>query len=752
MTRTAAATSSARPTRSRPRPRAATPFGWSRGDFVEFTLTHPTNAITVRYSIPDAPQGGGIRSPLEVAVDGRRAEAMTLTSAYAWLYADYPFSNDPQSDWLHPDWWRPPTETQVRPHRPNHFYDEQRLLLGKTYRAGAKLRLTVPVGAAADWTVVDLLDYERVAEPKHRPARAVPVTRFGADPSGRRDSSAAFDAAIAYARRKPGRRPVVWIPEGTFKVTRHIIVDDVAVVGAGNWYSVVTGPATPLENPDPDPECPTCEPSRTDSVGFYGKWAEDGGSHNVRLADFAIVGEISERVDTDEVNGIGGALSDSVVEGLYIQHTKVGIWLDGPGRDLLVRDNVIVDQMADGINIRKGWRNVRATNNFFRNTGDDAMAMWSNIEHDAGNVYDHNTIQTPVLANGIAIYGGEDNTVSDNLVADPVREGSALHAGFRHASTDFRGHLTFARNTTVRAGTRELNWDIGLGAIWFYALEGHMNADFRVLDSDFLDVSYNAIQFISEWGVKDQYGIENVTVSQCPGGRRGHERDQRALVWQRHVRERRRPQRRAAFRQQLRVVQLPAHRPGVRDHEDGRQRRRMVRLGDVVRRPPGHGGAARAVAVEAAVGAGARRPGVVDVARQRASRRAPSPTSTTARTSCPRSCASACSRAAPSWATGAPTRRHAAAQRADRRHRRRPARAPRVLVRRSRGGPPAAGRVGRRRPAAARARDHPGVPGAARPLTPRDPPCGGRRAAPLLAGGRRPARSTPRSTAACRPW
>ena len=31
-----------------------------------------------------------------------------------------------------------------------------------------------------------------------------------------------------------------------------------------------------------------------------------------------------------------------------------------------------------------------------------------------------------------------------------------------------------------------------------------------MLDSDFLDVSYNAIQFVSEWGVKDQYGIDNV--------------------------------------------------------------------------------------------------------------------------------------------------------------------------------------------------------------------------------------------------
>src|SRR3712207_6919844 len=61
------------------------------------------------------------------------------------------------------------------------------------------------------------------------------------------------------------------------------------------------------------------------------------------------------------------------------------LFRSGPGRDLLVRDNVIVDQMADGINIRRGWRDVRATNNFFRNTGDDAMAMWSNEQKDVGN-------------------------------------------------------------------------------------------------------------------------------------------------------------------------------------------------------------------------------------------------------------------------------------------------------------------------------------------------------------------------------
>ncbi len=37
-----------------------------------------------------------------------------------------------------------PASTITKPFRPMHFYDEQRVLLGKTYEAGDKIRLTVP--------------------------------------------------------------------------------------------------------------------------------------------------------------------------------------------------------------------------------------------------------------------------------------------------------------------------------------------------------------------------------------------------------------------------------------------------------------------------------------------------------------------------------------------------------------------------------------------------------------------------------
>ncbi|GGO20027.1 glycosyl hydrolase family 28-related protein [Microbispora bryophytorum] len=479
------------------------------GQYVEFTLPRAANAITVRYSIPDAPGGGGITAPLDVSVNGHKRAGMTLTSQYAWLYNQYPFSNDPNAGLLHPDWWitecscvpdaTTPAPEIAKPYRPNHFYDEQRLLLGRTYRAGDTVRLTVPAGSNAAWTVVDLLDSHLVGLP-HVEVLAANVLLFGADPTGRRDSAEAIDKAIAFAKRTHLK---VYIPPGTYQVNRHIVVDDVTITGAGSWYTTIKGRQVDLDTPAPDGSVHT-------GVGFYGKDASAGGSRNVHLSGFAVEGDVRERIDTDQVNGVGGAMSDSTIDGLHIRHTKVGMWFDGPMRNLKITNNVIVDQIADGLNFHTGVTGSVVSNNFFRNTGDDALAMWSEKIVNAGNTVDHNTIQTPVLANGIAIYGGTDNTVSNNLIADPIREGSAIQVGSRFGAEPFAGKLRITGNTTARAGTYELNWNIGLGAIWFYALEKDIDADIEVSGDHYLDSTYNAIMLVSEWSVKDQYAIPKV--------------------------------------------------------------------------------------------------------------------------------------------------------------------------------------------------------------------------------------------------
>ena len=479
------------------------------GQYVEFTLPKAANAITVRYSIPDSPTGGGITAPLDVSVKGRSLVTMTLTSQYSWLYNQYPFSNDPNADLLFPDQYitecacvpsaTTPPPIITKPFRPNHFYDEQRLPLGHTYHTGDKIRLTAPASSNAAWTVIDLLDSELVGPP-YRDKFAVNVQRFGADPTGQRDSADAFDTAIAFAKRWNRE---VYLPPGTYQVNRHILVDNVTIEGAGNWYTIVKGHQVTLSTPLPDGSVHT-------GVGFYGKYVADGGSSNVHLSGFAIEGDVRERIDSDQVNGIGGSLSNSTIEGLYIHHTKVGMWLDGPMSNLRIRNNIIVDQIADGINFHTGVTDSVVANNFIRNTGDDALAMWSDKIEDANNTFDHNTVQTPVLANGIALYGGTDNTISNNLVADPIREGSGLQVGSRFGAQPFTGSLWITNNTTVRSGPFELNWNIGLGAIWIYALEGSINADIEVVGNSFLDNTYNAIMLVSDFPVKDLYTITNV--------------------------------------------------------------------------------------------------------------------------------------------------------------------------------------------------------------------------------------------------
>src|SRR6478752_2555153 len=53
------------------------------GQYVEFTLPAAANAITVRYSIPDAANGGGTTAPLLVTA-GNKKSTLTMTSQYAY--------------------------------------------------------------------------------------------------------------------------------------------------------------------------------------------------------------------------------------------------------------------------------------------------------------------------------------------------------------------------------------------------------------------------------------------------------------------------------------------------------------------------------------------------------------------------------------------------------------------------------------------------------------------------------------------
>jgi hypothetical protein len=438
-----------------------------QGKYVEFTLTAPANSIDFRFSLPDSGNGTGTSGTISLYVGGSHNRDIALTSKYAWYYGSYPFTNNPGDGHAH------------------HFYDETRALLGTSYPAGTKIKLQVDAGDTTASTI-DLADFEQVGAAATRPANSLSVTDYGATAGDTSDDAAAFDSAVAAARSQ-GKE--VWIPSGTFTLGHHVTVDQVTIRGAGPWYSVLTGPRAGIFGKG--------EPASCGTSTYPGNGAVPGTSSAVKLYDFAIIGQVDSRVDCDQSNAIGGALGGgSVVQNLWLQHTKVGLWLDGPFDGLTVSGNRILDQTADGLNLHQGISNVTVTNNFLRNTGDDGLAMWSEHDADHHNTFSFNTVLLPILANNIAIYGGHDNTVSDNVVADNQDQGGGLHIANRFSAVPLSGTTTVARNTAIRTGVLDSNWQFGVGALWFDGRDSAITGRVDVTDLDLLDNNYEAIQFI----------------------------------------------------------------------------------------------------------------------------------------------------------------------------------------------------------------------------------------------------------------
>ena len=97
-----------------------------------------------------------------------------------------------------------------------------------------------------------------------------------------------------------------------------------------------------------------------------------------------------------------------------------------------LRDSIILDSFADGVNFHRGVTNSTVENTFVRNTGDDGLSMFSEQYADVGNKFISNTVILPTLANNIAVYGGHNIEVSDNLLMDTIADGGGIHVSNRY--------------------------------------------------------------------------------------------------------------------------------------------------------------------------------------------------------------------------------------------------------------------------------------------------------------------------------
>ncbi|MFJ3417357.1 discoidin domain-containing protein [Streptomyces sp. NPDC086082] len=423
------------------------------GQRVEFTVPRAANAVNVSYNVPDGQSGS-----LDVYVNGVKiSRTLPVTSKYSYV----------DTSWI----------AGAKTH---HFFDNARLLLGQNVQQGDKVALV----ATGVQVTVDVADFEQVAGAAAQPAGSVSVVSKGADPSGAGDSTQAFRDAISAAQGG-----VVWIPPGDYRLTSSLSgVQNVTLQGAGQWYSVV-------------------HTSR-----FIDQSSSSGGVH---IKDFAVIGEVTERVDSNPDNFVNGSLGPgSSVSGMWIQHLKVGLWLTGNNDNLVVENNRILDTTADGLNLNGNAHGVIVRNNFLRNQGDDSLAMWSLNSPDTNSSFENNTISQPNLANGIAIYGGTNIAVRNNLVSDTNALGSGIaisNQKFLDPFSPLAGTITVDGNTLVRTGAINPNWGHPMGALRVDSYDSAVNATVNITNTTITNSPYSAFEFVSGGG--HGYSTGNVTVS-----------------------------------------------------------------------------------------------------------------------------------------------------------------------------------------------------------------------------------------------
>jgi hypothetical protein len=425
------------------------------GQGVEFTLSAPANAMTVSVSLPRNRTG-----TLAVYVNGAKlAGELAVTSEFS--YFDAP--------------WIPGQQT-------HHFFGHSRMLLGRDLVAGDRVELRVDGGNTAGPYVIDVVDFEQAAAPAGKPAGALDVTDLGADPTGARDSTEAFRQAVA-----TGRGGVVWIPQGTFRVDQPLYVENVTVRGAGHWYSEVN------------------------SSRFINQGSSPG---NVHLSDFAVIGDVKQRVDSNPDNFVNGSLgNNSSVSGMWLQRLKVGLWLTGSNNNLVVEHNRFYDMAADGLNLNGHADGISVRHNFLRNTGDDALAMWSLHQQNRDSVFEYNTVVQPNLANGIAVYGGADITVRHNLVVDTNALGSGIaisNQAFGGPFNPLEGTISVHGNTLIRTGAMNPNWNHPMSAIRIDPYDSPIDAQVSITDTTILDSPWSALEFVSGGGTG--HAVRNVVV------------------------------------------------------------------------------------------------------------------------------------------------------------------------------------------------------------------------------------------------
>ncbi|GLY91740.1 CARDB domain-containing protein [Actinoallomurus iriomotensis] len=430
----------------------------STGASVEFTTKASTNTLVTRFAMPDASGGGGINSTLDVYVNGTFLKAIDLTSHFAWLYGDETSPNNSPSS------------------TPRHIYDEAHAMLGTTVPAGSRIRLQKDAANTAAYYSIDFIDTEQVS-----PIANPDPSKYTV-PAGftQQDVQNALDKA-----RQDPSLVGVYLPAGTYQTSSKLQVYGKAIkmVGAGPWYTQFQAP-TGQENTD---------------VGIRA----DSSANGSTFSGFAYFGNYTSRIDgPGKVFDLQNVANDTI-DDIWVEHMVCMYWGNNTDHMTITNDR-IRDTFADGVNMTNGSSDNLVSNDEARSTGDDSFALFAATDSggtgEKNNTYQNLTAILPWRAAGVAVYGGQDNTVKNVYIADTL-----TYSGITISSLDFGYPMedfgpdptNFGNISIVRAGGHFWGAQTFPG-IWMFSASKQFRA-IRVSDVDIIDPTYSGIMFQTDY-------------------------------------------------------------------------------------------------------------------------------------------------------------------------------------------------------------------------------------------------------------
>jgi len=238
-------------------------------------------------------------------------------------------------------------------------------------------------------------------------------------------------------------------------------------------------------------------------------------------------GESKNRIDSVVDSGIeGSGGTGSVVQNVWFEHVKVGWWVPG-GSHIRVQNCRFRNTFADGINLCNGGSNTNSsivTNNHFRGTGDDSIAVWSPKFNSAttgnfNNTVSFNTIEAPWRANGIAIYGGSGNSIVGNLIVDTA-DYPGIFLAMQFNSFPFTGTIALSQNRLVRCGGKYFAGEYGALVI---SADESVIRGISIVNTYIVESTYSGVLIAGAYDVLDvnmskvvisnpnKFGIESIT-------------------------------------------------------------------------------------------------------------------------------------------------------------------------------------------------------------------------------------------------